>query len=263
MSKTALITGASSGIGAEMARIHAAKGGHLILIARREAKLKALKESLEKEFNIQVLVIVKDLSVYNAAQEIYDQLQQQGIQVDYLINNAGFGGQGYFYERDWEKDAAMMQVNMVALTQLCRLFLPAMVARKSGKILNVGSSAGMAPGGPLQSVYFASKAYVQSFTQGLAGELEGTGVSATVLCPGATATEFSKAGGLEKTALFKGKVFDARGVAQDGYDAMLQGEMVKTSALKFSDKIAFKIAPFVPAKIILKQIKELQQISST
>ncbi|MEO1518481.1 MAG: SDR family oxidoreductase [Bacteroidota bacterium] len=260
MKKTALITGASSGIGADLARIHAARGGDLILIARRQNKLEALKEELEKAHGIQVTIMAKDLSVHNAAEDVYQALQEKNIAVDYLINNAGFGGQGYFHEREWVKDQTMIQLNILALTHLTRLFLPAMVARKSGRILNVASSAGLVPGGPLQSVYFATKAYVISFTNGLAGELEGTGVTATSLCPGATATEFSQRGGLDKTELFKGRVFSSYDVAKDGYEAMLNGELVKLTALEMAAKISIKMSPLVPRKIVLRQIKEMQKI---
>lgn len=135
-----------------------------------------------------------------------------------------------------------------------------MVKRNSGKILQVASSAAFVPGGPLQSVYYATKAYVLSFTQGLAGELEGTNVSVTALCPGATATEFEKVAGLESTGLFSGKNYSSISVAQDGYNAMMKSELVKPSALPFSMRLTMKLMPFMPKKLVLKQIREMQEV---
>ena len=167
MKNTALITGASSGLGKEFARIHAAKGGDVIIIARRTDKLIGLQKELENKYNVTVKVIAKDLTLPNAAQEIYDEVQQQGIAVKYLINNAGFGGHGKFHERVWEEDLAMIHLNIIALTALTRLFLPDFVTRNQGKILNVSSTASFMPG-PLQAVYFATKAYVTFFSNAIA-----------------------------------------------------------------------------------------------
>ena len=257
--ETALITGASSGIGKSFAQLFASKGINLVITARRLHMLKELKQSLETTHKIQVDIISLDLSKVNSAESLFNEVQNLGIQVDYLINNAGFGGRGLFYEREWKDEAAMMQLNMVTLTQLTHLFLPEMVKRGSGRVLNVASSAGLIPGGPLQSVYFATKAYVVSFSQGIASELEGTGVTVTALCPGATATEFEKVAKLEKTKLFAGKTFSSNAVANDGYKAMMNGDLMCLTALTASQKFTMKTIPFVPTKMILKQIKDLQE----
>lgn len=223
--ETALITGASSGIGAEFARVHASKGGDLVLVARRADRLNELKTELEKAFGVHVTVLAKDLSQPAAGEELVRDLKAQGIQVDYLINNAGFGGRGLFHERDWERDRAMILVNVFALTTLTRLLLPEMVQRQHGRILNVASTAGFLPG-PLQAVYYATKAYVLSFSEALVNELAGTGVTVTVLCPGATETEFAGQAGVGETLAFKRGTVPPREVAAYGYAAMLKGTPV-------------------------------------
>jgi short-subunit dehydrogenase len=220
MKQVALITGASSGIGLEMAKIHAARGGDLILVARRQEELEKLKSELESQYKIEVLVIAKDLSVTNAAEWLYADIKNRNIAVDFLINNAGYGGHGKFIERDWIKDKAMINVNVVALVTLTRLFLDDMLARNSGKILNVSSVGGFLPG-PLQAVYYATKGFVLSFSQAIANELKGTDVTITVLCPGATKTEFAQTANMEDVPgfhLFEAKADD---VARFGYEAML------------------------------------------
>ena len=257
--KTALITGASSGIGKAMAKLMASKSINLIITARRLEALQELKKSLENSYKIKVNCIDLDLVEASAVRTLYNKVESLGITVDYLVNNAGFGGQGSFYERKWQDESAMMQLNMVALTQLTHLFLPGMVKRNSGKILNVASSAGLIPGGPLQSVYFATKAYVISFSQGLAGELFNKNVTVTALCPGATATEFEKTANLEKTQLFVGKTFSAEAVAKDGYKAMMNGDLKCLTALTAFQKLNIKAIPFVPTKMVLKQIKGMQE----
>ncbi|PKP00754.1 MAG: short-chain dehydrogenase, partial [Bacteroidetes bacterium HGW-Bacteroidetes-9] len=161
--KTILITGASSGIGKEIANIHAERGGDLVIVARSKDKLDQLKAELESKHSVKVTVIVKDLGLPDAPKEIYDEVKKTGIEIDYLVNNAGFGGLGKFHQREWEQDLAMINLNIVALTALTRLFLPDFVKRNSGRILNVSSTASLMPG-PLQAVYFASKAYVTSFS---------------------------------------------------------------------------------------------------
>ncbi|MEM9283072.1 MAG: SDR family oxidoreductase [Verrucomicrobiota bacterium] len=256
---TALITGASTGIGKELAYIHAEQGGDLIIVARGEEKLLQLKDELEGKFSSQVTVIPKDLTSPNAAQDIYDEIKGQGLQVDYLINNAGFGGHGKFYERSAAEDAAMIQLNIVVLTELCRLFLPDFVERNSGRVLNVSSTASLPPGGPLQSVYFATKHFVTALSYGIAGELEGTGVTVTALLPGATATEFAESAGLSDTELFA-KAFPPRQVAQDGYEAMLEGKLDVISGLTFGQKMQMRAMPFMPKRTVLHEIYKMQQL---
>jgi short-subunit dehydrogenase len=258
MSKTALITGASSGIGKELATIHANRGGDLILVARRKEKLEALKQELEERYKINVVLIVKDLTQLDAPQEIYDEIKSKNIQVDYLINNAGFGGHGKFHERSLKDDLAMINLNVVALTLLTKLFLPEFVERNSGKILNVSSTASFMPG-PLQAVYFATKSYVTFLSNAIAEELHDTKITVTNLMPGATETEFAKVSQMDKTDLFE-KTVSAYSVALDGYNGMLEGKLDIVSGLKPMQKVMMRMIPFTPKKMILKQVREMQEI---
>ncbi len=257
MKKTALITGASSGIGKELARIHAAKGGDLIIIARNEAKLLALKEELETQYKVEVYVLPKDLTQPNAPKELYEEIHKNTLQVDYLINNAGFGGVGKFHERDLAQDLAMINLNVVALTALTHLFLQDFVKNNAGKILNVSSTASLVAG-PLQAVYFATKAFVSSFSNALTEELRDTNITVTNLMPGATATDFAKVSGMENTALFD-KAATSKSVAEDGYNGMIAGKLDVISGLTFMQKIQMVALPITPKKLALKQIYELQQ----
>jgi short-subunit dehydrogenase len=226
MNKTALITGSSSGLGKEFARIHASNGNDLVLVARSKDKLEALKLELEKQFGISVYVIVKDLSDQYAPKSVYDEIKTHKITVDYLINNAGFGDFGLFAETDWEKQLEMINLNVTCLTYLTRLFLPDMIKNKSGKILNIASTAAFQPG-PTMSVYFATKAFVLSFSEAIANELKGTGVTVTALCPGATETGFKAAASLEDSNLFKGnQIASSKEVAVFGYNKMMEGKTV-------------------------------------
>jgi short-subunit dehydrogenase len=257
MKNTALITGASSGIGRDFAHIHASKKGDLVITARREDQLNELKSELESKYGVKVIVIAKDLGLPAAPKEIYDDITSQGINIDILINNAGFGGVGKFHEREWEKDAQMIDLNVRALTELSRRFLPEFVKRKSGMILNVASTAALLPG-PMQAVYFATKAYVRSFSLAIASELQGTGVTVTALLPGATATEFGSTSGMDKTPMFS-KPFASMDVAKKGYDAMIQGKLETKAGLTFVQKMMMAFLPFTPMKIKLSQVKSMQQ----
>ena len=227
----ALITGASSGIGLELARIHAARGGDLILVARRRDRLKALGEELQQAHGVEVTPIGMDLARPEAPRELFDTVRASGQEVDYLINNAGFSGYGASWQREWDQDRAMIAVNIAAPTGLTSLFLPAMVERGRGRILNLGSIAGFIPG-PLQGAYFASKAYVVSYTQALAEELRGTGVTATVLCPGVTATEFIERANLGDVPAFRARLAAPTAVARHGYRAMERGKVLAVCGLK-------------------------------
>lgn len=258
MSKTALITGASSGIGKALAILHAKRGGDLIIIARREDKLKALQEQILKTYKTKVIVLVKDLTKEETVQEIYDYLEKEHITIDYLINNAGFGGHGQFHERAWEDDLAMIQLNIVALTALTRKFLPSLIKRNQARILNVSSTASLMPG-PLQAVYFATKAYVTSFSNALTEELKDTGVTVTNLMPGATDTGFAQTSGMDKTALFD-KTFTAQEVALAGYEGMVAGKMDIIAGLTFTQKMMLKMIPLMPKKLTLAQIRQMQEL---
>jgi short-subunit dehydrogenase len=259
MKKTALITGASSGIGRELANIHASKGGNLVIVSRTKADLLKVKEEIESTYNVQVDYIAKDLTKITSAQEIYDEIKAKDITIDYLMNNAGYGGQGLFYERSWEKDLGMIQVNVIALTNLTRLFLPDFVARNEGKILNTSSTASLMPG-PLQAVYFATKSYVTSFSNSIASELEGTNVTVTALLPGAINTNFAKTSGMDKTALFD-KTFSPKVVAKAGYNGMLEGKLNVLAGLTLTQKLLLSLLPLLPKKLVLDQIKKDQQIT--
>lgn len=258
MKKIALITGASSGIGKELAKIHAEKGGDLVIVARSEDKLNKLKSELEDTYNTNVRVIAKDLTDSNAPKEIYDELKSENISIDYLINNAGFGGLGRFDKRDLQTDLNMIQLNISALTALSHHFLEDFVARNEGKILNVSSTASFMPG-PFQAVYYATKAYVTFFSNAIAEELHNTNITVTNLMPGATETEFASTSGMDKTELFA-KTASARSVAEAGYNGMLKGKLDVISGLTFSQKIMMKMIPFMPKKMVLKQIRKMQEI---
>jgi short-subunit dehydrogenase len=258
MKHTALITWASSGIWKELAEIHAEKWWDLILVARSKDKLEQIKQDLESKYNIKVILIIKDLTDVNAPQEIFDEVKWEKIEIDYLINNAWFGGQWYFHERNWQDDKNMIQLNVMALTELTRLFLPDFVKRNSWKILNVSSTASFMPW-PLQAVYFATKSYVQFFSNALSEELSNTNVSVTNLMPWATETKFAKVSNMDKTGLFD-KTASVRSVAEDWYNAMLDWKMDIISWLTFGQKIMFYLIPFTPKKVLLKQIKNMQEI---
>lgn len=249
MDNTALVTGASSGIGAELARYHAAKGGDLVLVARSEGKLNALKSELESAHCIKATVIAADLAQPDSAEKIFGATESAGIQIDILINNAGFGGHGKFHERDLAKDQAMMQVNMGALVNLTHHYLKGMVERNSGKILHVASTAGFMPG-PLQAVYYATKAFVISFSQAISQELSGTNVTSTALCPGTVATGFVAAGDLDGIKAWD-KAATPDSVAKCGYDAMMNGELVKINEPSLTFMLNW-VVPFLSRKTVLK-----------
>ena len=257
MKNVALITGASTGIGKQFAIIHAQNKGDLVIVARSLDKLQVLKSELESKYAVKVKVIAKDLTQNTAAQEIHDEIKKEGIELDYLINNAGFGGQGFFHERKLEDDITMINLNIVALTKLTRLFLPELIQGGRAKILNVSSTASLMPG-PLQAVYFATKAYVTSFNNALSRELKGTGVTVTNLMPGATDTEFAKVADLENTDLFK-KAYSAYDVALAGYKAMQKRKMDVIAGVPFSQQMLMKLMAFAPKKMILDFVYNLQK----
>ena len=259
MKQTALITGASNGIGLELARIHAKRGGDLVLVARSQDKLNQLADELRAQYHdIQITVIAQDLATPHAAQSVFAQTEQLGIQVDILINNAGFGGHGRFFERELAKEQQMIQLNITTLTELTHLYLQGMVARRSGKILNVSSTASFMPG-PLQAVYYATKAYVTSFSQAVAEEVREFGISITALCPGAVATDFVAAGDLQGVAVWK-NAKSAQSVAECGYQAMLDGELVAFNEGKLKFTLEWVI-PLLPRKTMLKISRSVMEKS--
>lgn len=253
--KTVLITGASSGIGRELACLFARDQYNLILIARRADKLEELKKELITQNRIQVHLLVLDLAKEGAPLEIYEFVKKQQLEITYLINNAGFGDYGYFYKSDWPKTAQMIQLNITTLTRLVHLFLPAMIEKREGWIMNVASTAGFVPG-PLMSVYYASKAYVLSFSEALASELKGTGVVISILCPGPTGTEFQMAAGMSRARINKLKVMaSAESVARYGYRALHKGKTIVLPG------VLNKLTPFfvrlVPRKVITNAIRRI------
>lgn len=255
MTNLALITGASSGLGREFARIHAAKGGDLIITARRAAQLDALKKELEAAHGITVHVLTADLSKPGEADVLYTQVAAVGTP-DILINNAGIGGGGKHLDRDLSAEHAMIELNVSSLVTLTHRIAKDMVARGSGKILNVGSTAGFLPG-PMQAIYFATKAFVNSYSQALAQELEGTGVTVTVLTPGYVETEFADAGNLRDTAMVKQGGASAHDVSKIGYDAMMRGTLVAFNDWKLKAMFNWVI-PFLPRKTLLKFAQQSQ-----
>jgi short-subunit dehydrogenase len=223
---TALVTGASSGIGLELATLLARDRHDLVFVARSLDRLEVIARGLREEHGVSVTILAMDLADPVAPLEIARQLAQHRLNIDILVNNAGFGVYGPFSKTPLDKELEMIQVNVTALTHLTKLLLPRMLERRRGRILNVASTAAFQPG-PLMAVYYATKAYVLSFSEALANETAGTGVTVTALCPGPTITEFQKQAGVDATRLFKGAlVMDAPTVARVGYDGMMRGARV-------------------------------------
>jgi short-subunit dehydrogenase len=253
---TALITGASNGIGLELAKIHASKGGNLVLVARNKSKLDELKKELENQYKVSVYIIGKDLSVFNSAQEVYDETYKQNIKIDYLINNAGFGDFGMFVDSDWNKELQMINLNITTLTQFTKLYLQDMVKHRSGKIMNVASTAAFQPG-PIMAVYFATKAYVLSFSEAVNNEVSDKGVTVTTLCPGATESGFQAAAAMEESNLVKGrKLPTSKEVAEYGYAAMLKGKTVAIHGLM--NWILANSVRFTPRSLVVKITRKIQ-----
>ena len=241
----ALVTGASSGIGADLARIHAEKGGDLAIVARRRDRLDALASEIGDRHGTAVLVIEADLSEPEGVDAVAAALADR--EVDVLINNAGFGGRGRHLDRDRASELRMIDLNCRALVDLTHRFAAPMVARGRGRILQVGSTAGLMPG-PWQATYFASKAFVNSFGQALAEELRGTGVTCTVLAPGAVDTEFADVAKMRGLDSFKGAK-SARSVAEFGYAAMERGELLAINEPAL--RAAARTLPLMPRRAVL------------
>jgi short-subunit dehydrogenase len=255
--KTALITGASSGIGKELARIHASKGGNVVLVARRGAELESLRSELEDKYKVDVSIFQQDLSKEGAAKNVYEFCKEKNIEIEYLMNNAGFGGHGKFVDRPLEKDVEMIHLNIQALVELSHLFLQDMKKRKAGKILNTASTAGYLPG-PLQATYFATKAFVVSFTKGISHELKPHGITVTALCPGPVKTEFEFVAGMGNGDMFKNGA-TAYSTALKGYNAMMKGKRICISDIGLNFMIKF-LLPVIPDSILLRVIQKMQTI---
>ena len=246
--QTALITGASGGIGYELAKLFARDRYNLVLVARSGDKLNQLASELQGEFGISVKTVALDLIAPPAARFLFDQLQREGISVDVLVNNAGFGGFGEFAAMSEGEILGQIQLNVTALTHLTRLFLPAMLAGRSGKIMNVASTAAFQPG-PLMAVYYATKAYVLSFSEALANEVAGSGVVVSCFCPGATDTGFAKRAGTENSRLFrKLRPMNVETVARDGYRGLMAGRTVVISGAQ--NWLVAESVRFAPRKLV-------------
>jgi len=257
--KTALITGASGGIGFELAKLFAADGYDLVLVARTRETLQKLAEELSARYGVRAEVLPKDLALPGAPEEIHRQLGQSGVAVDILVNNAGFGTFGFFAETPPASTMEMLQVNMTALTHLTRLFVEDMRSKKFGRILNVASTAAFQPG-PLMAVYYATKAYVLSFSEALANELRGTGVSVTVLCPGPTHTGFQKRAHMEGSPLTSGgnlPVMDAATVARIGYRGLMKGKTIVIPG--FVNRLLVFSVRFGPRSVVTSIARRLQE----
>jgi len=256
LNKTALVTGASNGIGLEFAKILAANKYDLVLIARNKLKLDELKEYLYLTYGVQVYVIACDLSKPGTCGYVYEQIKRNDLDIDVLINNAGIGDWGFFVDSNLDKQKQMLQLNIMALTDLARLLLPGMIKRRQGRVLNVASTAAFQPG-PLMAVYFATKSYVLSFSSALSQELMGTGVSITCLCPGPTATGFQRSTFPKEVRLSRAPILsDPREVAQYGYKAMLRGQTVAVPG--FLNKLMAFNVHFLPQSITLPLVRFMQ-----
>lgn len=254
--KTALITGASGGIGYALAKVFAGEGFNLVLVARGVESMQALAGELKAKNKIDTLVIAKDLTRPDAPKEIFEQIQQTGISIDALVNNAGYATYGNFAELDLARELDMIQVNIATLTHLTRLFLPGMLERKYGRILNVASTAAFQPG-PLMAVYYATKAFVLSFSEAIADELDGSGVTVTALCPGPTASGFQQRANMEDSRLVSGKnLMTGETVARAGYKALMKGKRVEIPGRL---NALMTLAPrFLPRKMVTKQVHKMQ-----
>ena len=251
---TALITGATSGIGYELSKLFAHDGYDLVLVARDRERLEKNAAELRQRYGTNVIVLTGDLALPKTPAELYAELEQRSIAIDVLVNNAGFNVYGPFAGTELQKELRMIQVNLISLTYLTKLMLPAMVKRGKGRILNVGSTGSFVPG-PLNAVYCATKAYVLSFSDAIAEELAGTGVTVTTLCPGATRTEFAQRAGMEQTNLFQGPLMDSATVALIGYRALLRGK--RSVVAGFMNKLTMFSIKFAPRFLVAKITKKI------
>lgn len=252
----ALLTGASSGIGKELAEIMAKNGHSLILVARRTEALKSIQSELSKKYGTTIHVIGKDLSMPDSPKELYEELHQKNLKPVILVNNAGFGLFGEFAETDWSKERMMIDLNVTSLVHLTKLFLQDLKPSQPGKIMNVASTAAFQPG-PLMAVYYATKSFVLSFSEAISEELHHTGITVTALCPGPTESEFQKVADMEGSKLFNTRnVPDSAAVAAFGYNAMMKGKRVaihgKMNALMAT------ATRFTPRWLVTRIVKYLQ-----
>ena len=250
-----LITGASEGLGQEFAKLFARNHYPLVLVARNKTRLDALAEELISTYHVDVRTISKDLSLSTAAEELKTAVEDQKIAVEILVNNAGFGIHELFHHSDWSATEAMLNLNMITLTHLTRLFLPEMIRRSHGKILNVASTAAFQPG-PLMACYFASKAYVLSFTEALAEELRGTGVTVTAFCPGPTRTQFQKRANTENIRENSFSM-EAAPAAEAAYRGLMKSKRLVIPG--FTNKLLAALARLFPRPIVIRITRFLEE----
>lgn len=255
--KSVLITGASSGIGYEFAKIFGENGyKNIVITARRKERLNSLAKALKSEFDVNVTAFDCDLSDSESCKKIFNELSNMNLEIDVLVNNAGFGLSGEFTENSLESQLEMIRLNTSALVELTGLFLPGMISRSKGGIINVGSTAGFQPG-PLMSVYYATKAFVYSFSQAVEEEVKKSGVHVTCLAPGPAETEFGKISGNNKTRLFRlGSVMSARDVAVCGFEGFMKKKPLVIPGIKNS--LAVRASKFIPMPVLKKIVKILQ-----
>lgn len=257
MPKTALITGASSGIGLELSKVFAREGYHLVITARRKNRLDELKKELENQHDTEVTIFEMDLAIPDAPEKLFAFVQEQQILINVLVNNAGIGEYGFFHQTDWKRHAAIIDLNIKSLTHLTHLFIPMLAEQKPAYILNVASTAAFQPG-PLMSVYYASKHYVRAFSEAIANELHDSGITVSVLCPGPTESEFQ-----EKSNQLKSKLFDnlpvatSKEVAEYGYRSLMKDKRVAIHGSL--NKIAPRIISLVPRRLVTAVVRKIQE----
>lgn len=256
MKQTVLITGASSGIGYELAKMFARDGYDLVLVARDEVKLRKVDEELEKAFKVKILTIPLDLTRRDAAEKLHLMVKAQKVIVDVLINNAGFGESGEFIKTNTTNTSNMIAVNVMSLTELTRFFGADMAERKKGKIVNVASVAAFFPG-PLMAVYYATKSYVLSFSESIREELKPYGVSVTCLCPGPTTTNFQNRAHIAQSKLFHFRTMSAESVARIGYRGLIEGKGLVVTG--FQNQIQVFFSRLIPHSWMTPFIKRLHE----
>lgn len=256
MGSFTLLTGASSGIGLELAKIFASHKHNLILVARSKDVLDKLAQELRTEHKVTVEVITLDLALESSPAALFKACQDKNLRVDILVNNAGFGDNAAFVNSEWKKQAEMMDLNMKSLTHITHLFLPSMVAAKKGAILNVASTAAFQPG-PYMAVYYATKSYVLSFSEALNEELRGSGVYVTTLCPGPTLSGFQKAANMDTALLFKLGVPGSREVAEYAYNSLMKKRVVAVHGI-MNKIMAFSVR-LTPRTLLVRIVRVLQE----
>lgn len=253
---SALITGASGGIGFELARLLAAKGYGLVLVARSGDLLRTAADEFESDYGVPVRVVVLDLEDRSAPDRLVELLREDGCRVDILVNNAAFGTSGAFTDTDLGSELGMLQVNVAALTHLSKLFAREMLERGSGRILNVASTAAFQPG-PFMAVYFATKAYVLSISEAMAEELRGTGVTVTALCPGPTKTGFQRRAAMEESTIGSQGMMDPRVVARAGLDGLMRGDRIVIPGVR--NRLFTRAVRFLPRKLVTRVVRRLTE----